>query len=122
MGTPEREWISDDGILHQRGILVINDITSSSDYLTGGITLEMNVDINPATGLGHAYGTLSIVPTAWNRAWEGHWSTHKSPEGLRGSATGQGTGELAGMKVFNNMTNTDPMDPCTYEWGTILIP
>jgi len=121
-GSPERVWISDDGVLHQRGVQVINRVTSSSVYVTGDMTLEMNFDIDLATGLGHAYGTLSIVPTAYNGTWEGHWSTHISPEGLTGNATGQGTGDLEGMKIFNNMSNLDPNDPCTNEWGSILIP
>ena len=121
-GPPEREWISDDGILHQRGVLLINSVTSSSDYITGDMTIEMDFDIDLATGLGHAYGSLSIAPTAYNGTWEGHWSTHISPAGLQGRATGQGTGDLEGMKIFNNMWNSDPNDPCTNEWGTILIP
>jgi hypothetical protein len=121
-GPPEREWVSDDGVLHQRGILVVNEVSSSNAYLTGGMTLEMNVDIDLGTGLGHAYGTLSLDPIAYNGTWEGHWSTHISPEGLRGSATGQGTGDLQGMKLFNHMANSNPMDPCTNEWGSILIP
>jgi hypothetical protein len=121
-GPPERVWISDDGVLHQRGVQVTNSVTSSNDYIAGDMTLVMDFDIDLATGLGHAYGTLTIYPRAYNGTWVGHWSTHISPEGLNGSATGQGTGDLEGMKIFNNMSNSDPNDPCTNEWGSILIP
>jgi hypothetical protein len=121
-GPPERFWISEDGIVHMRGITVNQTDTSTNDYDNGIATLIMNVDINPVTGYGHAYGSLTVYPIAYDGTWVGQWSTHISPEGLRGSATARGTGELEGLLLFNDMRSTDPANPCTDGYETVLIP
>jgi hypothetical protein len=119
---PERFWISEDGIIHMRGIVTKNVDVTDSPYDTGSASMIMNVDINPLTGEAHGYGTFILSPTAYSGTWEGHWSTHISPDGLRGLAVGHGTGELEGLQIFNNMTSDDPSDPCTNSSIRVLVP
>jgi hypothetical protein len=119
---PEGMWVSEDGVLHMRGVLVTNLIDSDSPYLAGTNMVNMNLDLNPATGEGHASGTVLITPIAKNGTWEGRFSTHVSPNGIQGKAVVHGTGELAGMKMFNNMSNSDPNAPCHNDTGYILLP
>jgi hypothetical protein len=127
-GYPERQWISEDGILHQRGIPLHNILTSDSPYWRGTNDVVMNAEINLATGEVHAYGIASINPDAYDGTWEGHFSTHVSADGtLLGSATVHGTGELEGMKAFNTQsTPPEPLEECfnmnTINTGYILIP
>jgi hypothetical protein len=127
-GYPERQWISEDGILHQRGITLHNILTSDSPYWRGTNDVVMNAEINLATGEVHAYGIASINPDAYDGTWEGHFSTHVSADGtLLGSATVHGTGELEGMKAFNTQsTPPKPLEECfkmnTINTGLILIP
>jgi hypothetical protein len=121
-GVPERSWISEDGIMHMRGIALSNQINSDSPYMTGINSLKMNVDLDPTTGEGHAYGTFTLSPTAIDGDWVGHWSTHVSPAGISGRAVGQGTGALTGMKVVNHMLSSDPNSPCNNDFGYVLMP
>ncbi len=128
MSPPEREWVSEDGILHQRGIQLVNEITSSTPYQTGYAYLEMNTEINLATGEVHAYGKVEVHPAAYEGSWVGTWTTHVSAEGITdGKATARGTGDLEGMLIFNTMHNpTVPSQNCfskaTAEDGYILVP
>lgn len=121
-GEPERMWFSEDGVMHMRGVLLENLIQSDNPYLAGINRIIMNVELNPATGYGHAYGKVSITPFAKNGTWEGRFSTHVSPDGIQGKAVVHGTGELMGMKQYNNMSNSDPNDPCHTDTGYILLP
>ncbi len=127
MSAPERQWVSEDGILHQRGIHVVNVLTSSSPYLTGYNYLEMNTDINLATGEVHAYGKVDLQPAAYEGSWVGFFTTHVSGGITDGKATIRGTGDLEGMTSFNNMFNPPVPDPAcfgmdTAEDGYILVP
>ncbi len=126
--APERQWVSEDGILHQRGIQQVNEITSSTPYLTGYNYLEVNADINLATGEVHAYGKVELQPAEYEGSWVGTWTTHVSSGGIiDGKATSRGTGDLEGMMDFNNMFNpTEPHPACssnmdTSEAGYILV-
>ncbi|HSB67648.1 MAG TPA: hypothetical protein VLD65_13825 [Anaerolineales bacterium] len=121
-GPPERFWISEDAIVHMRGITFNQVDTSTNDYDNGTATLIANIDMNPITGYGHAYGSVTIYPTAYDGTWVGQWSTHRSPDGLKGSMTARGTGELEGLLLFNDMRSTDPTNPCTDGYETVLIP
>jgi hypothetical protein len=121
-GEPERIWISEDGILHMRGFLIENLIESESPYLAGINRVYANFDLNPATGEGHAYGKVSITPFTKDGTWEGQFSTHVSPDGIQGRAVVHGTGEMSGLKQFNNISNSDPNDPCHTDAGYILLP
>jgi len=119
---PEKFWISDDGVMHQRGTVLTNIDETDGDYDTGINILTGNIDLDLATGYGHAYGTFIIYPSAYSGTFEGHWSSHISPDGLRGIAVGHGTGELEGVQIFNNLSSDNPTDPCTNSNITILIP
>ncbi len=128
VSAPERQWVSEDGILHQRGIHQVNESTSSTPYLTGLNYLEVNADINLATGEVHAYGKVDLHPAGYEGSWVGSWTTHVSPEGiLDGKATVQGTGDLKGMTAFNTMHNPTGSHPAcsnpmaTSEEGYILV-
>jgi hypothetical protein len=119
---PEKFWISDDGVMHSRGVVMTNIDVIDGDYDTGIAILTGDIDLDLATGYGHAHGTFTLYPAAYNGTFEGHWSSHISPDGLRGSAVGHGTGELEGVQIFNNMSSDNPNDPCTNSNIIILIP
>ncbi len=119
---PEKTWISDDGVLHTRGVVLTNNDVGDGDYDTGINVLTGNMDLNLATGYGHAYGTFILSPAAYNGTFEGHWSSHISPDGLRGIAVGHGTGDLEGIQLFNNLSSDNPNDPCTNSDITVLMP
>jgi hypothetical protein len=121
-GEPERMWVSEDGVMHMRGVFVENLIESENPYLAGINRVYMNLDLNPATGEGHASGTVLITPFAKNGTWEGRFSTHISPNGIRGKSVVHGTGELIGMKMFNHMLSSAPNAPCHNDIGYILLP
>lgn len=121
-GEPERMWVSEDGVLHMRGFLVENLIVSESPYLAGINRVNANMDMNPATGEGHVYGKVLITPFDKDGTWEGQFSTHVSPDGIQGWAVVHGTGELSGLKQFNNISNSDPNNPCHTDAGYILLP
>lgn len=120
---PERSWVSDDGILHQRGMGMISINVADSDYLTGIMIVNGNIDLNLATGDGHTYGTLTIYPEAYNGTFEGNWTSHISADSLRGTVVAHGTGELEGMQLFGDLSGESPLiNPCTNGDMTILIP
>jgi hypothetical protein len=119
---PEKFWISDDGVMHSRGAVLTNIDVIDGDYDTGIAIMTGDIDLNLATGYGHAHGTFTLYPSAYSGTFEGHWSSHISPDGLRGSAVGHGTGELEGVQIFNNMSSDNPNDPCTNSSITVLIP
>jgi hypothetical protein len=127
-GDPERQWISEDGILHQRGITTHSLVTSDSPYWLGTNDVLWNTEINLATGEVHGYGVVSIHPDAYAGTWEGHFSTHVYSDGtLQGSATVHGTGELEGLKAFNTQSTPAYPDPAcfgmnTSDTGYILVP
>ncbi len=128
LGTPEREWISEDGVLHQRGVAMINISTSESPYLEGMSYLVANFEINLLTGAVHAYGSGETRPSAYDGTWVGRFSTHISPEGvIEGSIVLHGTGELEGLILFNTVSNPTAPDPAcnnmnTANQGYVLIP
>lgn len=119
---PEKFWISDDGVMHSRGAVLTNIDVTDGDYDTGINILTGDIDLNLATGYGHAHGTFTIYPTGYTGTLEGIWSSHISPDGLRGIAVGHGTGDLEGVQVINTLSSDNPNDPCTNSNITILIP
>lgn len=128
MGPPERVWVSEDGILHVRGVHMVNVLDSSTPYLTGTAYLVLNSETNLVTGEVHGYGTTEIHPDAYEGTWVGRWSTHVSSEGvLEGVATARGTGELEGLIDFNHMSSPEAPDPTCFgmnniDSGTIFVP
>ena len=119
---PEKLWISDDGVMHSRGVVLTNIDVTDGDYDTGIAILIGDIDLDLATGYGHAHGTFTLYPSAYSGTFEGHWSSHISPDGLRGIAVGHGTGDLEGAQILNNMSSENPNNPCTNSNITVLIP
>ncbi|MGE5124202.1 MAG: hypothetical protein ACM3H7_06755 [Acidobacteriaceae bacterium] len=128
VGPPERQWVSEDGVLHQRGVPMFNTLEYDPAILTGTADLLANFDIDLASGAVHAYGTVEIQPEGINGTWVGRFSTHVSAQGVvNGNAVVHGTGELEGMIGFNNVSSPDAPDPIcngmnTNSTGYILIP
>ncbi len=123
LSPPERSWISDDGILHERGTGLISYNVADSDYGTGIMIVNANIDLDLVTGNGHTYGTLTIYPDAYNGTFEGNWTSHISDGSLRGTAVAHGTGDLEGLQMFVDLSGESPLiNPCTNGDTTILIP
>jgi hypothetical protein len=127
-GTPDREWISEDGVLHQRGVALTSISTSANPYLAGLNSLVANFEINLLTGAVHVYGPAVLHPAAHEGTWVGHFSTHVSPLGvIDGSMVMHGTGDLEGLILFNTISNPEAPDPAcnnvnTSDTGYVLIP
>jgi len=128
LGDIERQWVSDDGVLHQRGVEMTNTLVYEPNILSGTAELMANFDTHLATGAVHAYGTIVIHPSGVNGTGVGSFSTHVSPEVVvNGNAVIRGTGELEGMIAFNNVSSPEAPDPAcnnmnTASNGYILIP
>jgi hypothetical protein len=121
--TPGRTWISDDGILHDRGGVLTNINTADSDYGSGIMILTGNIDLDLDTGNGHTYGTLVLYPSAYDGTFVGSWSSHISAGSLRGISVAHGTGDLEGLQMFVDLSGDNPLsNPCTNADTTILIP
>jgi hypothetical protein len=128
IGPPAKEWVSEDGVLHQRGIPMTTSLTYNLPELNGKNYIMANMDVDMATGAVHVYGTVDIHPNGIDGTWIGYFSTHVSPEGvLNGRAVAHGTGELEGMKSFNKISSPEVLDPACFNMNTagigyILIP
>jgi hypothetical protein len=127
VGPPERMWISEDNVLHMRGVYTDNILTSTSPYLDGTAVIIMNEDVDLNTGNVHAFGNLVITPATIAGTWVGNFSTHVTGGVVRGTGTGHGTGALEGMIDFNQMSSPDVYLPeCnninTNSSGYVLIP
>ena len=128
VGPPERQWVSEDGVLHQRSVPMTTTLTYDTPYLNGMNYLVVNMDVDLATGAVHVYGITEAHPDGIEGTWEGHFSTHVSPEGvINGRAVVHGTGELEGMISFLDISSPDVPDPAcsnmnTTSNGTILLP
>lgn len=127
VGPPERQWVSEDGGLHMRGIPMITTLTYEPPDLSGLNYLVMNQDVDP-TGAVHVYGTVDLHPDSGGGTWVGIFSTHVSPEGvISGRAVAHGTGAYEGMITFNNVSSPAAPNPDCYNMNTasngyILIP
>lgn len=127
VGIPERMWISEDNVLHMRGVYTDNIMTSTSPYLDGTAVIIMNQDVDLNTGNVHAFGSFVITPATIDGTWEGNFSTHVTGGVVRGSGTGHGTGDLEGLLDFNDMSSPSVyLLECNYintnSSGYILIP
>ncbi len=125
VGPPERQWISEDNVLHMRGMYTDNTITATTPYMAGTAVIIMNQDVDLTTGNVHAFGSIVAQPSGIEGTWVGNFSTHVTGGVIRGSMTGQGTGELHGMTFFNRMSTDIPDPLCnninTLSSGHILI-
>jgi hypothetical protein len=127
VGAPEKQWVSEDGALHMRGIPMITTLTYNPPVLNGTNHIVMNQDVDP-TGAIHVYGSVEIHPYDGEGIWVGRFSTHVSPEGVvEGKAVAHGTGDFEGMITFNNVSSPDAFDPACFNMNTasngyILIP
>jgi len=127
-GTPVRQWTSEDGVLHIRGLPMTTRLTYDLPYLNGLNYIIANQDVDLATGAVHVYGTVEIHPYSGQGTWVGSFSTHVTPEGvLSGRSVVHGTGEWEGMISFNEISspeapNLDCFNMNTAGNGYILIP
>jgi hypothetical protein len=128
VGPPERQWVSEDGVLHQRGVPMIDYMTYEPEWLNGTNYEMGNFDIDLSTGAVHVYGTFELHTGGGDGTWVGRFSTHVSPEGVvDGRGVGHGTGDFEGMTTFNTISSPEAPDPLcdgvtTSGNGYILIP
>ena len=126
VGPPERQWISEDNVLHMRGSYTDNTLTATTPYLEATAVIIMNQDVDLNTGNVHAFGSVVIQPTGIDGTWVGNFSTHVVGGVVRGRVIGHGTGALEGMLDFNNVSTDTPDPLCnninTLSSGYILTP
>jgi hypothetical protein len=97
MELPIKEWFSEDGVLHQRGVVLHNEYVSDSEPRMVGIDVSvLHQDISP-TGAIQIWGTGGIVTD------EGSWyydlRAESASEGLVSYGTGYGGDGLEGYFV-----------------------
>lgn len=108
MVDPGTMWLEGD-ILHVRGRVQSNVNVSDAPELNGISTVVGNADINLKTGYGVFRGTYSFQPNDIAGTWEGSW-IFTGTKGTGVSRTvAQGTGALAGKKLF--LTMRDDLSP-----------
>lgn len=107
VGAPERAWFSD-GILHVRGQPAENEFigTCGGESCTFRVPFVLNVNVNPATGNGTAWGTWEYVADGVDYAWgdrvgsfAGTFSGQIRAGVVSIRAVSEGTGDFAGMKL-----------------------
>ena len=91
--APVKEWISDDGVLHQRGVLLRDEWRSEDEPRLNGSELAIyGQDINLYTGALQIWGTGTVLSD------EGTWYTEVSAEltaeGLVSHGSGYGADGL----------------------------
>lgn len=108
MVDPGTMWL-EGNMLHVRGRVQSNVNVSDTPELNGISTVVGNADINMKTGYGVFRGTYSFQPDGIAGTWEGSW-TFTGTKGTGVAHTvAQGTGDLAGKKLF--LTMRDDLSP-----------
>jgi len=104
---PGRTWISDDGVLHNRGrvsqaVFYAYDESLGAGVLVGEDTVVSNANLDPATFSGRVFGTftLTYLPASELGTFDGKF-TGSLTGGVSfiGRAVGHGTGPLRGKKM-----------------------
>ncbi len=88
------------GKIHVRGTVWEMEVLSDSPYLAGSVTVVINYNLDPATGIGTMWGTSTGVPDAFDGGFTTHWTgTFTGDETVwTGRGVGHGFGDLAGMQ------------------------
>jgi hypothetical protein len=98
MDLPIKEWVTDDGILHQRGLVLHNEYVSDGEPRMVGVDASvLHQDIDLATGEIQAWGTGGIITD------EGSWyydlRAEANSDGFVSYGTGYGGDGLEGYFV-----------------------
>jgi hypothetical protein len=124
---PGKMWFSDDGtMMHIRGQLTYGDIEPLPGhpecdpiYSRGQIEMEVNINLNVATGEGNAYGKHIIRMEGRDGAWKGTFQGKIKGFSYSGKAISHGTGGLDGLLQKMNIVQTGET---TYEtYGFVLV-
>jgi hypothetical protein len=97
--APVKEWISDDGVLHQRGVLLRGEWRSEDEpRVTGSEISIWDQDINLNTGAVEVWGRGTVMTD------EGTWYTvvtaELTAEGLVSRGSGYGADGLKGYFMY----------------------
>ena len=122
VGPPERQWISEDGVLHVRNRPAEGTIWGD---LNGTVTVISNINLDLATGNGTGHSTI-IREGEWNGmtgSFEGRSQfTFVGFQFNEGQTTAHGTGDFEGLLMKVTFTS-NPNDPSIFDVvGTILDP
>ena len=118
---PGRVWISDDGIQHLRGRVIIDIIKADDDRVAGYITITQNRNLNLTTYDGTYSSKWSLKPDAYDGTWEGVFTGEIRSAIFSGHGHGKGTGELEGMKLTVEAQETAPPYLEIPESGYIVV-
>ncbi len=107
-------------MMHLRDYVHVNILVSDSPYLNGINTTIANAEINLKNGSAAIRGTMHLEPTAYpGSAWDGQWVFVASKGALFGRAVAQGSGELAGMTLFMDLTDAPVADDAEVVCATV---
>jgi hypothetical protein len=99
-GTPKRVWTSG-GVLHVRGM---PQTTAVSGDLTGTFSLQVNLNLDLATGTGELYG--KFILTTSTVTWEGSFTAQITSTGASGKFIGQGSDGTKIIGTFTQISST----------------
>jgi len=95
--APFREWISEDGVLHQRGVILYNEYRSDEPRVTGSEIGYGHLDVDLNTGNTVMWGHTTLLTS------EGTWFTDMTggiaAEGAFSHVTGYGGDGLEGYVI-----------------------
>jgi hypothetical protein len=107
-------WV-EDGILYIRHRIMEGFVISTSDTHEGTGYMDMNANIDLATGYGNYWGYLEIHPYAYP---DGFWAGTSSMQVNEGHASGiarlQGYGELNGLATKSELAPLTPPQLAAY--------
>lgn len=118
-----RQWVSDDGQLHIRGLTVEYKAVSDSPYYNGTTTIVVNVNQDLATGLGTMWGTSHVVLDEFDGGFTGNWTaqfTGDDDPTWTGIGRSHGYGEVDGFQQRYTLTQAefgDTLDGFTFSPG-----
>jgi hypothetical protein len=101
----------DGNILQIRDIVHVNVDVSNAPELDGLNKTIADAEFNSMTGGAIIRGTLSFQPNTIDGTWEGTWVFVGTKGKGVAQAVAQGTGELAGKKLFLKLYDAEPDDP-----------
>ena len=105
-----RTWFTGDGIQHVRGMVVLYDSTSTSEYYQGSTTLVINWNLDTATMQGTMWGTAHLALTTMDGGFTGTWTAKfAGPDApWTGRGVGKGYGDAHGLFQKYQIVSTGP--------------
>jgi hypothetical protein len=114
-----KQWVSDDGILHVRGMVFVDEIFSDETKIAGINTVTCDYDLNLTSGSGTYSSKWTLVPHAVAGTWKGRVIGEMTNFLFSGFGIGRGSGVLSGSTMTVDLQTKEPNGD-VYESGYIF--